>query len=242
MECTHIPRHLCFTIKVPKYMGLGPAGGLQLTCFIRASLASNVLLRFQTNFKGKGSAKGLVSRRAGLAAGGGEGGKDGEVQRHERSFDQGAPVTMILQLFGSILILVIIVVIMVVMRLCYTGSSDDQSKYGSPASEGADGNVDLHNKVPKFVCRLSRSIITTILLTITVMIIFKILRNFVSTSQPTSRWTGLRKRQRLVRLSSSRFSFFRCASISRNYSGRSVSHPQFRKTHNAAAQSVSQPS
>ena len=74
-------------------------------------LSGNVLalkfLRFQTNFKGgngKGLAKGSVSRRAGLAAGGGEGGKDGEVQRHERSFDQGASVTMILQFFVSTLI------------------------------------------------------------------------------------------------------------------------------------------
>ena len=62
------------------------------------------------------------SRRGGLAAAAaGERGKDGEaesVERHERSFDQGASVMMILQLFGSILILAIIMgVIMVVMLM-----------------------------------------------------------------------------------------------------------------------------
>ena len=103
---------------------------LPIFCFIWAYLASIILalkfIRFQTSFKGgraKVSAKGSVSRRAGLPAGGGGGGSGGggggegvEVQRHERSFDQGASVTMILQLFGSILILAIImVVIMAVM-------------------------------------------------------------------------------------------------------------------------------
>ena len=137
-----------------------------MLCPLYSLVLALKFLRFQTNFKG-GSGKGLAkgSRRGGLAAGGaGEGGKDGKaetVERHERSFDQGASVMMILQLFGSILILTIIIVIIASAALSqsssslsslfslwssYAGSSDDQSKYGSPS--GADeANVDLHNKV-----------------------------------------------------------------------------------------------
>ena len=142
-----------------------------MLCPLYSLVLALKFLRFQTNFKG-GSGKGLAkgSRRGGLAAGGaGEGGKDGKaetVERHERSFDQGASVMMILQLFGSILILTIIIVIIASAALSQSpssssssslsslfllwsssaGSSDDQSKYGSPS--GADeANVDLHNKV-----------------------------------------------------------------------------------------------
>ena len=110
------------------------------------------------------------SRRGGLdaaaAAGAGEGGKDGEaesVERHERSFDQGASVMMILQLFGSILILILTIIIVIIASAAssesssssssllsswssYAGSSDDQSKYGSPSGAN-EANVDLHNKV-----------------------------------------------------------------------------------------------
>ena len=184
---------------------------LPIFCFIWAYLASIILalkfIRFQTSFKGgraKVSAKGSVSRRAGLpagsGAGGGGGGEDDEVQRHERSFDQGASVTMILQLFGSILILAIIMVVIMVVMLMLRRQHQWPIKVWvtirrrgwecwSP-QQGAKICIDYDDNM----------------MTITVMIIFKILRNFVSTSRPTSRWSGLRKRQRLVKLSSSRWS------------------------------------
>ena len=195
---------------------------LPIFCFIWAYLASIILalkfIRFQTSFKGgraKVSAKGSVSRRAGLPAGsggGGEGGEGVEVQRHERSFAQGASVTMILQLFGSILIFAIImvvimvaimVVIMVAIMVAMLMLRRQQRwpikvwvtirrrgwECWSP-QQGAKICIDYDDNM----------------MTITVMIIFKILRNFVSTSRPTSRWSGLRRRRRLVRLSLSRSS------------------------------------
>ena len=100
----------------------------QIYLFSEASLDSIVLVlkffRFQTNFKGgggKGLAKGSVSRRSGLAAEERKDGKGESGERHERSFDQGASVIIILQLFDSILILtiiitVIIIVVMVILR------------------------------------------------------------------------------------------------------------------------------